>query len=75
MKLEMRQLHLRDTFEPRHRNELSTKEKSEVLESHKFLKIKIDGTIKGRAVTGKKNKDNSLARRSQVHPRLRPRRC
>ena len=37
MKLDMRQLHLRDNFEPRHRHELPAKEKAEVLESHMFL--------------------------------------
>ena len=46
MKLEMKQHHLRDTFEPRLRHELPAKEKPEVLESHMFLKLKIDGKIK-----------------------------
>ena len=58
MKSEMRQLHVRDTFEPRHRHELSAKEKAEVLESHMFLKLKRDGKIKGWAVAGgKKQRD------------------
>ena len=52
LKSEMRQLHLRDTFEPRHRHELLAKERSEVLESHMFLKLKRDGKIKRQAVTG-----------------------
>ena len=52
MKSEMRQLHLRDTFEPRHHHEMSAKEKSEVLQSHMFLKLKRDGKIKVRSVAG-----------------------
>ena len=52
MKSEMIQLHLRDTFEPRHRHELSAREKSEVLESHIFLRLKRDGKIKGQEVSG-----------------------
>ena len=52
MKSEMKQLHLRDTFDPQHRHELSAKEKAEVLELHMFLKLKRDGKIKGRAVAG-----------------------
>ena len=52
MKSEMRQLHIRENFEPRHRHELLAKERSKVLESHMLLKLKIDGKIKGQAVTG-----------------------
>ena len=50
IKSEMIQLHLCDTFDPRHRHELLAKEKVEVLESHMFLKLDRDGKIKGRAV-------------------------
>ena len=58
MKSEMRQFHIRDTFEPRHRHELSAKGKSEVLESHMFIKLKINGKIKVRAVSsGNKQRD------------------
>ena len=52
MKSYMRQLHRCDTFEPRHRHELSAKEKAEVIESHMFLKLRIYGNIKVQAVTG-----------------------
>ena len=58
MKSEMKQLHIRDTFEPQHCHELSAKGKSEVLESHMFLKLKRYGNIKIRAVAGgKKQRD------------------
>ena len=54
----MRQLHLRDTLEPRHHHELSAKEKVEVLESHLFLKLKRGRNIKGQAVAdGNKQRD------------------
>ena len=52
MKSDMRQLHVRDTFEPRHRHELLTKKKAEVLESHMFLKLNRDGKIKVHEVAG-----------------------
>ena len=50
--LEMGQLHHRDTFEPKHWSELTDEQKSQVLESHLFLKEKHDKTIKGRMVAG-----------------------
>ena len=52
MKSDMKQLHLRDTFEPRHFHELSAKGEYEVLESHMFIKLKRDGKIKVWAVAG-----------------------
>ena len=52
MKLDMRQLHLHDTFEPPHCHELPSKERVNVLESPMFLKIKRDGMIKGYEVAG-----------------------
>ena len=45
-KSDMRQLHLRDTFYPRHRHELSAKGKAEVLESPMFIKLNRDSKIK-----------------------------
>ena len=58
MKSDMRQLHLRDTFEPRHLHEMSSKEKSEVLESHMFRKLERGVKINGRAVaSGNKLRD------------------
>ena len=52
MKSEMIQLHLGDAFETRYCHELSAKEKAKVIESHMFIKLKIDINIKGRAVAG-----------------------
>ena len=54
----MKHLHLNDTIEPRQRHELSAKEKSEVLESHMFLKLKRYRKIKVQAVAfGNKQRD------------------
>ena len=44
------QLHFRDTFEPVDSRHLSKEERSQVLESHLFLKEKRDLTVKGRMV-------------------------
>ena len=49
---EMKQLHFRDTFRPRHMNDLADKEQKERLESHMFLKQNRDGNSKGRHVAG-----------------------
>jgi hypothetical protein len=49
---EMKQLHLWNTFKPKHWRELSQVQRKTVLESHMFLKQKRDGKIKGRTVNG-----------------------
>jgi hypothetical protein len=49
---EMKQLHFRSTFKPKHWRELSQVQRHTVLESHMFLKQKRDGKIKGRTVAG-----------------------
>jgi hypothetical protein len=49
---EMKQLHLRKTFNTKHWYELIKSQRQTVLESHIFLKLKQEGTIKGRTVTG-----------------------
>ena len=51
-KAELKQIHLRDTFQPKHFRELTSEQKVQILESHLFLKEKRDGTIKGRQVAG-----------------------
>jgi hypothetical protein len=47
---EMKQLHLCNTFKPKHWRELSNAHRQTVLESHMFLKLKRDGKIKGRTI-------------------------
>ena len=48
----MKQLHLRNTFKPKHWSELTKAQWQTVLESHMFLKLICDGKIKGRTVAG-----------------------
>ena len=48
----MRQLHLQNTFDPRHESALNNKVRAEVLYSHMFLKLKRDGNMKGITVAG-----------------------
>ena len=52
MQAETKQLYFREKIEPRHRSDLTNKEKAEVLEPHMFLKKKRDENIKGRTVAG-----------------------
>jgi hypothetical protein len=49
---ELSQLHLRYTFESIDPKKLSPKESKRIMESHMFLKLKRDGTLKGRTVAG-----------------------
>ena len=68
MKSDMRILHLRDTFEPRHCYELSAKGKSEVIESHMFLKIKQDIKIKGQSVAVGNNQWDFISKEEESSP-------
>ena len=55
---EMKRLHFRNIFKPKHWRELTHTQRHTVLESHMFLKDKRYGAIKGRAVAvGKKQCD------------------
>jgi hypothetical protein len=51
-KAEMKQIHMRDSFQPKHYHELTSKDKARMVESFIFLKEKKDGTLKARAVLG-----------------------
>ena len=51
-KSEMKQIHMRDTFIPKHYKYLDVVQRKPILESHMFLKEKINGDIKGRTVAG-----------------------
>ena len=46
------QLHFCNTFEPVNPSTLTKKEKVRAIESHLFLKLKQDATVKGRMVAG-----------------------
>jgi hypothetical protein len=59
---EMKQLHFRNTFKPKHWRELSQVQRQTVLESHIFLKQKRDGKIKGRTVAGGNNQRDYISK-------------
>ena len=65
---EIKQLHLRDTFEPRHFSDLTSKEKAEVLDSHMFLKEKRSGEIKGQTVDGGNKQRNFITKEEASSP-------
>jgi len=62
---EMKQLHMRDTFLPKHWKELNPTQKVTVLESHVFLKEKRDKSIKVRTAAGG-NKQQDCASKEDV---------
>ena len=62
---EMKQLHMRKTFKPKHWSSLSKDQKERLLESHLFLKQKRCGTIKGRTVAGG-NKQRSYINKEEA---------
>ena len=65
---EMKKLHSRNKFEPRHCSDLTEKEKSEVLESHMFLKLNIDKNIKGRTVAGGNKQRDFISKEEASSP-------
>jgi hypothetical protein len=65
---EMKQLHLRNTFKPKHWRELSQVQRQTVLESHMFLKQKHDGKIKGRTVAAGNNQRDYISKEDAGTP-------
>jgi hypothetical protein len=63
----MKQLHMRDTFKPKHWRELSSIQRQMVLESHMFLKKKRDGKTKARTVAGGTNNEDTFRKRTPAH--------
>jgi hypothetical protein len=51
-KAEMKQIHMCDSFKPKHYHKLTLNQKARMVESFIFLKEKKDGTLKARAVLG-----------------------
>ena len=64
----MRQLYICDTFEPKYCHELWAKGKTEVLESHVFLKLNRDGKIKRQAVSGGNKQRASISKEEAISP-------
>ena len=65
---EMKQLHLRDTFSPKHANELTHLQRQMILESHLFLKEKRSGEIKGRTVAGGNKQRDYISKEDASSP-------
>jgi hypothetical protein len=65
---EMKQLHFRNTFKPKHWRELSQVQQHTVLESRMFLKQKQDGKIKGRTVAGGNNQRDYISKEDASSP-------
>ena len=65
---EMRQLHVRKTFVPKHWHQLSKEQRACVLEAHLFLKQISDGTIKGRAVAGGNKQQDYISKEDASSP-------
>jgi hypothetical protein len=67
---EMKQLHFRNTFKPKHWRELSRVQQQTVLDSHIFLKQKRDGKIKGRTVAGGNKQRDYISKEDASSPRV-----
>ena len=65
---EMKQLHLRNTFKPKHLKQLTDVQRKTLLESHMFLKEKRDGKIKGRTVAGGNKQRDYISKEDASSP-------
>ena len=68
MQDEMKQLNFRNAFEPRHRSDLTEKEKAEVLESHMFIKKKRYGNFKRQTVAGGNKQSDFISKEESSSP-------
>jgi hypothetical protein len=67
-KAEMKQIHMRDSFVPKHYRELTRKQKARMVESFIFLKEKKDGMLKARAVQGGNVQHNYITKDEASSP-------
>jgi hypothetical protein len=65
---EMKQLHWRDLYKPKHWHGLTKKQKEQVLESHIFVEQKRDGKIKARKVIGGNKQRNYITKEDVSSP-------
>jgi hypothetical protein len=65
---EMKKLHFRNTFKPKHCRELSQVQRQTVLESHMFIKQKWDENIKGRTVAGGNKQQDYISKEDASSP-------
>ena len=71
----MKQLHIRDTFNPKHYIYLNEYQKKSTPESHIFIKEKIDSKIKGKSWQGETSKWNPSTKKILVHQLYKPKLC
>jgi hypothetical protein len=64
----MKQLHLRNTFKPKHWRDLSQVQSQRVLESYIFLKQNFDGKIKGRTIAGGNKQRDYISKKDASSP-------
>ena len=69
---ELQQLHFRDTFEPVNHKTLTKTEYDAVLESHLFLKQKLDDSINGRLVAGGNKQRGTINKEDAASPTAAP---
>ncbi len=66
---EMKQLHWRNSYKPKHWHELTKKQqKEQILESHIFVEQKQDELIKAREVTGGKKQHDYITKEDVSSP-------
>jgi len=65
---EMKQIHLRNTFVPKHWNNLSTKQKDKILEAFMFVEKKKSGQVKGRLVVNGKMQRGHISKDEASSP-------
>jgi hypothetical protein len=65
---EMKQLHFRNTFKPKHWSKLLKTQCQMVLESHMFLKEKRDGSLKGRTMAGGNKQQDYISKEDASLP-------
>ena len=67
-KSEMKQLHIRDTFIPKHYKDLDVVQRKLILECHMFLKEKKNGYIKERTVAGGNKQRDFISKEDSSSP-------
>jgi hypothetical protein len=65
---EMKQLHWRDSYKPKHWHGLTKKQKEQILESYIFVEQKRDGLIKARKVIGRNKPSNYITKEDVSSP-------
>ena len=67
---EMKQLHWRSSYQPKHWNELSKTQKDQILKSHIFVEQKRDGKIKASKVIGGDRQQDYITKEDVSSPKV-----